>query len=159
MATSKTPPQGTIGPTRVSVLLGVLAVSGVLGYAFASISELVSHSAPRVEWVAVAAPWAIAAMLGVLAGSTYKTLHRDRRRLPSRQAVNLLTLAKASALVGAVLAGGYLGFGLNFIDRLDIPLPRDRAVRSLIASVAGLAMVVCALLLERACRVPKDLDA
>lgn len=159
MATSNPPPQGTIGPTRLTVLFVVITLSGLLGYAWASIVEQLNHTAPRVEWVAVAAPWLIAAMLGLLAGSTYKTIHRDRRRMASRQAMNLLVLAKASALVGAVLAGGYLGFGLNFVDRLDIPLPRDRAVRSLVAAGGGLAMTFCALLLERACRVPMDPDA
>ncbi len=134
-------------------------ISGLLGYTSVSIIEQVSRSAPRVEWVAVAAPWLIAVVLAMLARSTYKTIHRDRRWMPPGQAVNLLMLAKASALVGAVLAGGYVGFGLNFVDRLDIALPRDRAVRSLVAAIAGLAMVVCALLLERACRVPSDPDA
>ena len=159
MATPTPPSQGTIGPTRLTVLLVVLTISALLGYAWGAISEQVNNAAPRVEWVAVAAPWLIAVMLGLLAASTYRTIHRDRRRMHPRQAMNLLMLAKASALVGAVLAGGYLGFGVNFVDRLDVPLPRDRAVRSLVAAVAGMAMVVSALLLERACRVPKDPDA
>lgn len=75
-----------------------------------------------------------------------------------RRAVRYLLLAKACAWVGALVAGGYLGFGLQFIDELNIPLPHQRAVRSLCAAFAAAVVVVAGLLLERACRVPDDED-
>jgi sulfite exporter TauE/SafE len=94
----------------------------------------------------------------VLAYSTYRTVHRERRRIDAQRAVNLLLIAKASALTGALVAGGYVGFGLQFIDQLDVALPRERVIRSASAAVAGILIVVAGLLLERACRVPRIED-
>jgi len=100
----------------------------------------------------------VAVVLLAFAYSTYGAVHLDRTRIDPQRAVSLLLLAKASALVGAVVAGGYLGFGINFLGRLDVELPRERAIRALVAAVMGLAIVFSALLLERACRVPQDSD-
>jgi uncharacterized membrane protein YjfL (UPF0719 family) len=152
------PTQGTIGPTRLSALAAVFVCGGLLGYALVPISEQLSGTAPRVEWAAVGALTLIAGVLLVFAYTTYRTVHRDRRLIDARRAVNFLMLAKASARVGALVAGGYLGFALQFVDSLDVPLPRERFVRSLICAVTGVVIVVSALLLERACRVPKDED-
>ena len=75
-----------------------------------------------------------------------------------RRAVAFLVLGKASALAGALVAGGYLGFALNFLTRLDAASPRDRVIRSAVAVVAGIALMVGGLLLERACKVPGSDD-
>lgn len=156
MAEDQTPPTGTVGPTRPSLLAMVFVVAAVVGFASVQLIEARSRAAPRIEWPAVAALALVAATLLAFAYSTYGIVHRDRARIDSRRAVSLLLLAKASALVGAVVAGGYLGFGLNFVGRLDVELPRERAVRALVAAAMGLGIVVSSLLLERACRIPKD---
>ena len=75
-----------------------------------------------------------------------------------QRAVAFLVLGKASALAGALVAGGYLGFALNFLTRLDAATPRDRVIRSAVAVVAGVALMVAGLLLERACKVPDSDD-
>ena len=51
----------------------------------------------------------------ILARWTYRVLHRERRRMEPQLAVAFLMFGKASALVGAFVAGGYTGFGLHFI--------------------------------------------
>lgn len=152
------PPQGTVGPTRWRVLAAMFGVGVVLGYGLVQFTVLASGLAPRVEWSSVIGLAGIVLVVGWLALSTYRTLHRDRRRIDSRRAVNLLLLAKASALAGAVLAGGYVGFAVPFLDQLDIALPRERVIRSALAALGAVALVVCGMLLERACRVPKVED-
>lgn len=149
---------GTIGPTRLSTLAAVFLVGCVLGYALERIGTQVNGTAPRVEWTAVIALVLIAGVLTVVAYSTHRTVQRDRRRIDSRRAVNLLMLAKASALMGALFAGGYLGFALPFVGDLGYPLPRERFVHALVAAVTSVVIVVSALFLERACRVPKGDD-
>jgi sulfite exporter TauE/SafE len=94
----------------------------------------------------------------VLANSTYRTLHRERRVMDVQRAVRFLLLAKASALVGAIVAGGYLGFALDFVGQLNVTLPEQRVIRSVCAAISAVLLVVGGLLLERACRVPKDKD-
>jgi hypothetical protein len=65
-------------------------------------------------------------------------------------------LAKACALMGALVAGGYLAFGVQFLDQMNIELPRERVIRSFSAAVAAVIVMVSGLLLERACRIPRD---
>jgi hypothetical protein len=139
----------------LSVLVAVFVCGGLLGWTLVPVSEM-HGSPPRVEWAAVGALVVIAGVLLTFAYTTYRTVHRDRRRMDPQRGVTLLMLAKASALMGALVAGGYLGFALQFVDSLDVALPRERFVRSLVCAVTGVVIVVSALLLERACRVPKD---
>ncbi len=136
----------------------IFVVGALLGYAFANVTQRVDTTAPRVEWTSVLALVAIAAIVLVMAWSTYRTVHRERRRIDPHRAVSFLLLAKASSLVGALIAGGYLGFALEFVDRMEADLPRERVIRSLFAAVTAVVIVVSGLLLERACRIPKDPD-
>ena len=41
---------------------------------------------------------------------------------------------------------------------LDADVPRERVIRSAVAVVAGVALTVAGLLLERACKVPRTDD-
>lgn len=158
MADPQSPEQGTVRPTQIRSLIALFIVGGLLGYALARISIAVGGAAPQIQWSSVLILLAAAAMVLVLANSTYRTLHRDRRRMDVHRAVRFLLLAKASALVGAIVAGGYLGFGLEFVDQLDVRMPQERVIRSVSAAIAAILLVIGGLLLERACRVPKDKD-
>ena len=158
MADQQSPDRGTIGPTHVRALLALFFVGGVLGYAFARVSIALNGYAPQVQWTSVIVLLAAASLMLGLANSTYRTLHRERRRMDVHRAVRFLLLAKASALVGAIVAGAYLGFAVNFVNQLDVHLPQERVIRSVCASIAAILLVVGGLLLERACRVPKNPD-
>lgn len=151
---TQAPPPGSIGPTRFGHLLAVFLAGGLLGFGLARVSERLG-AAPQIQWAAVYGLAAIAVVLFGLAFVTYRIVHRGLGRLDPHRAVNLLLLAKASALVGALLAGGYLGFGLQFVGQMDALLPRERVIRGVAAAAAGLVIMVAALLLERACRVPR----
>jgi len=151
-------PTGTIGPTRLNTLLATAVVGGLLGFALVPIAISISGTAPRIEWTSVGVLFVMAGMLAVLAFNTHRTVQKERRRIDPRRAVNLLLIAKAGSLVGAFIAGGYLGFILHFVDDLDIPLPRERVIRGLAAAVTGGALVISGVFLERACRIPKDPD-
>jgi len=76
---------------------------------------------------------------------------------PSR-AVAFLVLGKASALAGALVTGGYFGYALMFLTRIDAVAPRDRVIRSGIAVLAGIGLCIAGLALERACKVPGEDD-
>ncbi len=132
----------------------MFAVGLLVGYALVELTVRLNGLAPRVEWSAVIALLGMVALVGGLALSTHRAVQRERRRIDSQRAVNLLLLAKASALAGAIVAGGYVGFALPFLSQLDIPLPRERVIRGGCAALCALALVVAGLLLERACRVP-----
>jgi len=109
---------------------------------------------PTVPWTAPIGLVLIGALVGVLAYSTWQRIQVRRERMDPQRAVAFLVLGKASALAGALVAGGYFGFAVNFVSRLDAIGPRERVVRSAVAVVAGIVLCVVGLLLERACKVP-----
>jgi lysylphosphatidylglycerol synthetase-like protein (DUF2156 family) len=154
----ESPERGTVTPTHIRSLLALFVLGGLLGFAFARITVAVNGIAPQIQWSSVIVLLAAASIVLVLANSTYRTLHRERRVMDVQRAVRFLLLAKASALVGAIVAGGYLGFALDFVGQLNVTLPEQRVIRSVCAAISAVLLVVGGLLLERACRVPKDKD-
>lgn len=152
------PPSGTLRPTSPAVLTGWGVAGLVGGRLFHPLAERVSDTAPIVTWAQPLALLLVAAILGVTAWSTWRSVQVRRERLEPQQAVNRLVLARACAYVGALVAGGYLGYAVSWLGD-TAELADQRVWRSVVAAVGGLAMTVTALLLERACRVPKDPDA
>jgi len=140
----------------------VLAIAGalglVIGRAIRPALEATGNVVPPVGWAGPGTLFFLAAVLGGLGWSTYDALHRKERWMRSQRAVSLLAFAKASALVGMLVLGVYLGFGLSYVDELQIALPRQRAVRSAVAVLASALVVAAALFLERACEVPHHGD-
>ena len=151
-------PEGRIGTTRPGLLLSLGLTALVLGWLLRPVSLMFTDVAPRVSWLPVLALFLAAAILVGVAWSTSRTLHRHNLRLPAHQAVNRLVLAKASAIAGSVVAGGYLGYALSWVGIADGPFEVQRLVRSALAGVAGVVIVAASLALERACRVRPDDD-
>lgn len=131
---------------------------GLGGWLLVVIVNAVGATPPEVPWTAPIGLVVVTALVGALAYSTSQRIQVRRERVEPSRAVALLVLGKASALAGAVIAGGYLAYALMFLTRLDAAAPRDRVIRSVIAALVGLALVVAGLLLERACRVPRGDD-
>jgi hypothetical protein len=142
----------TLTPWRA---LGVAALfGGLAGWLVVVTANAFEAIPPRIPWSAPIGLVVLGALVGALAWSTHQRLQVRRERIEPQRAVAFLVLGKASALAGAVVAGGYLGFALMFLARIDAATPRDRVIRSAVAVVAGLALMVAGLRLERACKVP-----
>lgn len=148
-------PGGSMRPTPPGLLVAVGLLTLVLGWSIRPLSLATDRVAPSVPGLSVGIIWFGAAIVALTAYLTWRTLHRERGRLPVHQAVNRLLVAKASAVVGAVLAGGYVG---NAIAHLGVGEAHARAQVwwSLGAAAGGVALLLAALFLERACRVPRD---
>ena len=152
-------PRGHVRATSVGTVLGLGLTALVVGRLVRPVSIWRGWSIQPVGWFPVLGLILVAAILGGVAWLTHRDLHRRGRRLEPHKAVNRLVLAKSSALVGALVAGGYLGYALSWVRVSDAALARQRMVQSLIAGVAGVLIVAAALLLERACRVREGDDA
>ncbi|WP_157974018.1 DUF3180 domain-containing protein [Desertihabitans aurantiacus] len=138
-------------------MLAVAAALGVLGaLALAALFRALEATPPMVPWLSPVALFVLVAFVGWLARSVHVRVQKRRERVEPSRAVAWLALGKAAALGGAVVAGGYLGYALSFITRLDAAAPRERVVFSAWSVVAGIALTVAGLALERACRVPGD---
>lgn len=146
-------PAGNVGPTRPAVLLGLGLLGLVLGWSVRPLSVRSGGPAPTIGWLPVLALLLVAAILAAVARATYRSLQTRHERMEPHRAVNRLVLAKACALTGAAVAGGYLGYALSWLGLTDAELGEQRLLRSLVAGIAGLAIVAGSLVLERACRV------
>lgn len=148
------PVGGSVKTTSWTTLL-IAAVFGALGgWLIVVISGALDLVAPYVPWTAPAALAVIAALVGALAWSTHQRIQVRHERIEPERGVAFLVLGKASALAGALVAGGYLSFALLFLGRWDAEGPRERVIRSLVAVVVAAGLCIAGLLLERACKVP-----
>ncbi|WP_336646550.1 DUF3180 family protein [Microbacterium sp. USHLN186] len=82
---------------------------------------------------------------------------RDGHRIDPFRALRAATLARASSLVGAIMAGFDLGL-LLFLSTRPVPAPVGSVV-AMIALIIGAAVLVgVALIAEQFCTLPKDPD-
>lgn len=128
----------------------------VLGWLLHPLTDRLGNP-PVVTWLQ---PLALAFVAAVLAGTAYlthRTLHVHHDRLEPHRAVNRLVLARACVVVGGLVTGGYFGYAVSWLG-VRAELADERLLRSALAGLAGAAIVVAALLLERACRVRSDAD-
>lgn len=149
-------PAGRIDTTRPGTLVVFGLVGLVAGWALRPVMIAVQGTAPRVAWIQVLALVLVAAILFVVAWSTHRTIQTKGQRIAPHQAVNRLVLAKACAVAGALIAGGYLGYALSWVGVDEAELAGERLLRSGLAGLAGVAIVVASLWLERACRVRRE---
>jgi hypothetical protein len=148
------PSGGSVRSTSLRAL-AVAAIFGALsGWLIVAASNSFDLVPPQVPWTAPVGVLLIAGLVGVFAYTTHTRIQVRKERMDPQRAVAYLVLGKASALAGALIAGGYLAFALMFVTRIDADAPRDRVIRSAVAVVAGVGLAIAGLLLERACRVP-----
>jgi Protein of unknown function (DUF3180) len=145
---------GRIRPTRLRTLAAVAAGGLVVGWFGVPLLREVDGTVPTIPWVSVLALLFAGAVLVGMAWQTWTQLHRRHQRIDPHRAVNFLVLAKASAIVGAAVAGVYLGYAAQYLDGLGYDAPTSRVLRGAAGTVAGVLIVVGGLVLERACIVP-----
>ncbi len=150
-------PTGRLRPTSGGALTAWAVVGLIGGWVLHPAAERARGTAPIVTWAQPLALVLVAAILGATAYLTWRALHVQHQRLEPQRAVNRLVLARSCALVGALVAGGYLGYAVSWIG-VDTELATQRAWRSAVAAVAGIGIVVTSVFLERACRVRSDED-
>jgi hypothetical protein len=148
--------EGHVRPTSAGSLVAWGLLGLVAGWMLRPLTTRLEQTAPVVTWLQVGALWLVVLILGLAAWAMWRMQVRGVRLEPHR-AVNRLVLAKACALVGALVAGGYAGYAVSWLG-MESELAGQRMLRSGIAALAGVGMCVAALLLERACRVRRGDD-
>ena len=151
-------------PTRPGPLLALVAGFAALLYvladtAYGSVPTLPVYAPVTLVLLAVTE-------LGMAKVVTDRLAHRrDARGRPRGRAIHPMqvaraaVLAKASSVTGAVLLGAYGGlFAWTLPRRDELAVAERDALVSGLTALAALALVVAALVLERACRTPDDPD-
>jgi uncharacterized protein DUF3180 len=140
-------------PTSVRRLALVALATAVITYL---IVQLVYGQLPEVPTYAPATLVFLAVAEGVTAASIRARLagRPGTRPIEPMAVAQLAALAKASALAGGLIAGGYLGLFGYTLQHLDRRVYSHDSVASGFGVAAAVLLVVAALLLERACRHP-----
>ena len=152
---------GSIGTTRPGVLAAIAVVAVAAGWTAIRVLTSLAGELPDVPR---SAPWALAFLAGILVAGARMMRRRVQRWTPGRErvdpelAVRLLVLAKASAIAGSAVLGGYVGAALYYAGALDVPFRQTATWWSLGSALAALVVVGCALWLERECRIPPGQD-
>lgn len=146
-----------VSTTSIGLLAALLVLGGAIGWSAVAVIEATGRSVSPAPWVAPGSLLFFAGLLFVGAWYMYDRVHRKRVRVDPLYAFRLLVLAKASALVGALVCGGYAGFVLRFLPDWGVNAAgRERVITGLVAAGTALVLVIAGLLLERACKRPKD---
>ena len=151
-------------PTRPGPLVALVAGFAVLLYvladtAYGSVPALPLYAPVTLVLLAVTE-------LGMARVVSDRLAHRrDPRGRPRgrplhpMQVARAAVLAKASSVTGAVLLGAYGGlFAWTLPRRAELAVAERDALVSGLTGLAALALVVAALVLERACRTPDEPD-
>lgn len=156
------PPEGDgterrLRPMSPAALTCWAVVGLVVGWLYHRIMDQSTSPPALVSWSQPLALFLVAGILGGTARSTQRAISQHVGRLPAHHAVNRLVLARACGYVGCLVSGLYFGYAVSWVG-VGSDLAAQRGVRSAVAGVAGVLVVVTALLLERACRVPANRD-
>lgn len=147
---------GSVHRTGASALAAFFCVGLTVGWAFHYFARARTGIDPSLNWPTAGVIYFLAAFLALAAWRTHQA-QSERVRLAAHRAVNLLVLAKASARVGAAVAGAYAGFALGYL-RSSMPIPASQFVLVGLTCLGGVLLVIAALALEQACRVRGDDD-
>ena len=148
-------------PTRPGTLAALIIGFGVLGYSVAALFYGDLPPLPRYAPVSVVLLAIVELAMARVVRD--RLAHRTRpgvrrpRPLHPMQVARAAVLAKASSSGGAVLLGFYSGLlAWTLPRRSRLAATGDDAVVAVVSALACLALVVAALLLERACRRPDE---
>jgi phosphatidylglycerophosphate synthase len=144
------------------MLVGLFALALVIAWSAAHLWDTLG----TLPGVPVAAPIVLALIAAALLAtglSLRSRLRAQRERRPGAKGVDplaaarALVFAQASALVAALVGGMYGGTCVYLIMyKLDMEPRQDQAIYAGLASLAGAAVVVAAVFLERVCKLPED---
>ncbi|MFW6203405.1 MAG: DUF3180 family protein [Actinomycetota bacterium] len=144
--------------TRIGTLLGVALAAVPAGWLFGRLVQAWTGVVPAVPWVLplLLLFMAILLLLGARVARGWIEERRYDNRMDALVVARLAALAKAAAVFGAAVTGGYLGMGLLALNELTFSAAQGRAVLSATVMVTGAGVAAAALRLERSCEVPPD---
>lgn len=141
--------------TNIFALVGLTPFGFAVGF-FADWAIVIRGGAAiRVPWTLTITTIVLATIVVALGARVrWATQPKPGRRIDPILAFQILTLAKASAVGGALMFGGVVGVLVYTLTR---PVVSAELVPSAIGGiVASLVLVIGALIAERLCRIPPD---
>ena len=144
-----------MAPTRFAHLLALAAVAFALITAVLQVRQAggSATSSPPVVSVVMTAGLAAAVLVVAWPVRRWNAGERDRPLNPLR-AARTLALAKAAAMAGAVLTGGWVGYVGVALPVVAVTTQPGRTAASAAVVLASLGLMVAGLVAERWCVIP-----
>lgn len=147
-----------LGPTRIRDLLTVAAIVGVatwvlVGYNYGDLPSIPLF-AGILLYVLAAVEIVIA--LVVRTRVSARQVGRAKGQLHPLTAARIVALAKASAILGALMAGAWAGLLVFLLAQNDVAQADHDKPSTVIALVGAVVLIAAALWLEYCCRAPDD---
>lgn len=139
-------------PTRISTLVALLVALGAVSWGALRVAEIRGGTLPNLTWTAPTGIAVTALVVLVATVALRRRLGGDRPPHPLGTA-RMAVLGKASAHVGPIVGGLYLGYLALLLPDLDVTDRRDRALVSAVALLAAVLLSAAGLFLERSCRI------
>ena len=140
-------------PTRLRDLVALLLAATAVAWGVLKLAEARGSGLPSLRWTAPAFLLLLAVSVTTVALALRPRLRGDKPRPNPLGVARMAVLGKASAHVGPIVGGGYLGYLLVLADRLDVPDPRHRALVCGAAMLASAGLTAAGLFLEWVCRI------
>jgi hypothetical protein len=149
-----------VRPTRVRLLVGIAVVVGVLTWGLLRILDAWRGGYPDLRWITPVTVLLLAVAVLATVLAVRPRLRRDpgTKPVPPLLAARFAALSLACSRAGAAIAGGYAGFAVALVGQLDTAYGRERAIYAVLTVVASVLLIVFALMLEHACRIPDDTE-
>lgn len=146
-------PAGHLKPVGPALVIALLVIGALLGWAVVLLLPLVDEPLPTTPWTLCALLFLLAT-LAWLGSRRMLAARRHRETRPASEVgVVLLSLGRAMLATGLLMAGGQVAVALSQMRRLQVPLYRERFQWALIGGVSCIAFAVGGWFLERACRI------
>lgn len=151
---SRRPPTGQLTPTDTRTVVVAALCGAAVGWFALSLYKVADAVVPVLPWSLPIILTIVAVGVWVDARVLARRVAQDRRRVGSTEGLVSLALGKALVLTGAALAGALLVYVVTFVGHVNIPFPRQRVIRGLVATAVCVLLAWAGLRLEKACQVP-----
>lgn len=148
-----------MSPTRGRSLLLCLFPAALMAWGIATLTLRVAgwFAGPPL-WVAIP-PLVISLVLLVLGWQVRQLRERRLSAMPPSSAPAVAAAAKAASVVGAVVAGYYLGFLPLILTESGSPMLSALILRSAVCAAGYLLLLGAGMVVERWCHIELDDDA
>ncbi|MFT4043223.1 MAG: DUF3180 domain-containing protein [Gordonia sp. (in: high G+C Gram-positive bacteria)] len=147
-----------LGPTRLRDLALTAVVVAVIVWILVRYNYSSLPPLPLLAGVVLYILAALEIAIGfvVRARVDERQVGRAHGQLHPLTAARVLALAKASAILGAVAVGGWVGMLVFLLSQHEVAAADNDRPGAIIGTIGGVVLVVAALWLEYCCRAPDD---
>lgn len=147
-----------MGPTKIRDLVLVAVIVGAASWALVGYNYGSLPSIPLLAGIVLYVLAAVEAVVALVvrARVNSRQIGQARGQLHPLTAARIVALAKASAILGAIMTGVWAGMAVYLFAQHDLASADHDKPSVLIALVGAVLLVAAALWLEYCCRAPDD---